>query len=660
MLFAVAAQAAGETATSVGTDDSTSLTEVVVTATRYEEASDSVPANVTSITEDEVARSTARDVPGILKNEVGLHVYDITGNGRSFRVDRSGFGETALLNTLVLVDGRRLNNPDLSGADWTLVPLDRVARIEVVRGSRGSVLYGDNATDGVINIITKRGEEGLAAGAEIAGGSYGTFNPSAYLSGTYKDLSYAFSGRYYSSDGYRDNSDTDQTDVGLNLDYAFADVARLGLSAGYHEDDTGLPGALRSSDIGSGADRRDSTNPFDFADTRDYYVQLNPEVYFPGFLDNSYFKAPVSYRERDQEFFASFVGGEFRGDTKIDYVTASPQLVVQEPVAGLDNTLTLGLDYYYSDEDIRNESLFLGTLDVGRFDLEKKNHGVYIHDELYPTDALALSAGYRWDRVDYAFSPVEPGTKKDADYDVGVFTAGVNYRFLDRSHVYLSFSEGFRYPVLDEVFSFFTNTINRELGPQTSENFEIGVRHYFTDAIYGNLNFFRLDTEDEIFFNPVTFSNENLDAETRRDGIEASSGYDSTAISVKGTYTYRDTEIRGGAFTGNDLPNVPRHQASLDLVWRPLEGLALAVNGVYVGERFFESDYANAFEKQGDYKVLNVKLKYNRQKITAFLDINNLFDEKYSSYGVLSTFPVEPAFYPSPERNFFAGVRYDY
>lgn len=634
------------------------LQAIVVTATRYQETVETVPANVTVVTEQDIAESTARDIPNILKQEVGLHVYDITGNGQNYRVDRSGFGETAGLNTLVLVNGRRVNNPDLSGADWTLIPLDRVARIEVVRGSRGSVLYGDNATDSVINIITKQGGgDELNFGVEVAGGSYSTKNPSAYVSGSHNDLAYALSGRYFESDGYRDNSDTRQKDAGLSLDYVFADVASVGLSAGYHKDDAGLPGALRQSDLDAGADRRDSTNPSDFVDTRDYYVQLNPEIYF---LKNSYFKVPLSYRNRQLDSFASFVGGEFRGDTDIDYATASPQFVVQEPIAGYENTLTLGFDYYYADEEIKNKSLFFGSINVGRFDLKKKNHGIYVYDEFFPTDRLALSAGYRWDKVNYEFSPTMPGTKNDADYDEGVFTGGVNYRFLEKSYVYFSFAQGFRYPVLDEIFSFFTNTINVDLVPQTSDDYEIGVRHYFTDNVYANLNLFRLDTKDEIYFNPVTFNNENLDAKTRRDGVEVSAGYDAENLSISGTYTYRDTEIRGGAFSGNQVPNVPRHQASVDLVWRPLEGLTLALNGIHVGQRYLESDYANAFAKQDGYEVFNLKVKYNWKGYTAFLDLNNLFNKKYSAYGVLSTFPNEPAFYPSPEFNVLAGLRFDY
>jgi iron complex outermembrane receptor protein len=155
------------------------LEEIVVTATRYEEKTFSVPASVTVISEEDIRDSTAQTIPDLLRTAVGIHVNDITGNGRSFTVDLRGFGETASLNTLVLVDGRRVNEPDLSGVDWTVIPLERVERIEIIRGGSGSVLYGDNAAGGVINIITKEGDT-LKGGGEIATGSYSTFKTDAY------------------------------------------------------------------------------------------------------------------------------------------------------------------------------------------------------------------------------------------------------------------------------------------------------------------------------------------------------------------------------------------------------------------------------------------------------------------------------------------------
>ena len=104
----------------------TTLEEVVVTATRQEEKISFVPANVTVVTETDIKNSTAYDLPDLLRNQIGVHVNDIAGNRRNYTVDLRGFGETASLNTLVLVDGRRINEADLSGSDWSLIPLDRV------------------------------------------------------------------------------------------------------------------------------------------------------------------------------------------------------------------------------------------------------------------------------------------------------------------------------------------------------------------------------------------------------------------------------------------------------------------------------------------------------------------------------------------------------
>ena len=170
------------------------MEEVTVTATRYEEQPSEVPAHITVITREDISKSTAQNIPELLRTETGIQVNDIAGNRRNYTVDLRGFGETASSNTLVLVDGRRINQADLSGVDWTEIPLERVERIEIIRGGRGSVLYGDNATGGVINIITKKGDT-FKAGGELAGGSYGTFNSSAYVNSSLKGLSLSLTGK---------------------------------------------------------------------------------------------------------------------------------------------------------------------------------------------------------------------------------------------------------------------------------------------------------------------------------------------------------------------------------------------------------------------------------------------------------------------------------
>ena len=111
------------------------LEEVVVTATRDKREIRKVPANITVVTREDIQNSNAQTVADALRSEVGLVVRDFLGNGKSASVDLRGFGETASGNTLVLIDGRRVNEIDLSGVDWLQIPLDQVERIEVVRGA---------------------------------------------------------------------------------------------------------------------------------------------------------------------------------------------------------------------------------------------------------------------------------------------------------------------------------------------------------------------------------------------------------------------------------------------------------------------------------------------------------------------------------------------
>jgi outer membrane receptor for ferrienterochelin and colicin len=63
-----------------------------------------------------------------------------------------------------------VNEIDLSGVDWSQIPLEQIERIEILRGP-GSVAYGDNAAAGVINIVTKRPQKPFSFEAGVSGGS---------------------------------------------------------------------------------------------------------------------------------------------------------------------------------------------------------------------------------------------------------------------------------------------------------------------------------------------------------------------------------------------------------------------------------------------------------------------------------------------------------
>jgi iron complex outermembrane receptor protein len=637
------------------------MEEIVVTATRHGGPVSGIPSNVNVVTESDIAKSTAQNVPDLLRTQAGILVNDINGNRKNYTVDIRGFGETAGLNTLVLVDGRRVNEPDLSGTDWTQIPLDRVEKIEIIRGGSGAVLYGDNASGGVINIITTEPGK-FQAGIGGSFGSYDTYKGKASLQDTFGSLSLGLTGSYLTSNGYRDNSDTESKDAGLNLSYYVGDSVRLNLSSGYHRDETGLPGALFEDELEQS--RTQTTHPDDFSRIKDYYISVGSEI---SFWRDSIFKVDASFRKRDSHFFASFTtfsgAGSFTGDTDIKTVAISPQVVVRTEWEKVKSNLTLGIDFEKTDEEINNTSTTSIPPEMN-FDLSKKNYGYFIHDEITPLRDLSISAGYRHDKADFDFEPVTvPPDNVTIDEDA--YTAGVNYTFSGKSYGYFNYSRSFRYPVLDEFFNFIGNTVEADLKAQRSDNYELGIRYYFVDNVYAHLNIFRLDTADELFFNPETFQNENLDGDTRRDGIELSL-YAGIAqwLTVGGGYSYVDAKIRGGSFDGKDIPGVPNHKATMSVSLYPVKEFLVAFNGIYVGRRPFISDFQNEFSDQQDYVVLNAKFKYTWKMLTVFLDINNILDKKYSEFGVIgfndATFENEEAFYPSPERNFLAGVSIDF
>jgi iron complex outermembrane receptor protein len=560
------------------------------------------------------------------------------------------------LNTLVLIDGRRINQVDLSGVDWTLIPKDRVERIEIVRGGRGSVLYGDNATAGVINIITRKGSGETEARGKMLLGSYETYQLDGSASDSSGGLALAVTGNYRSSDGYRDNSDTRAKDVGVNLTYEATERLSIDASGGYHQDDTGLPGALTRGELDSGASRRDSLHPDDYADTEDWYLLGGAKLFI---TDNNYLSVNASKRRRSSDFFSFFDAGEYTGKTEIDTRGWSPQLSINERLFGLDANILLGFDYEKSDEDIRNESVFFGFPSTASYELSRRTLGAYGHTDLALTDRLSVSGGLRWDQATFRFKAVEAGASESNRLDQTLYTTGLTWRVTDQSTVYASYARSFRYPALDEMYNFFDNTVNSDLDLQTSDDLEVGLRHRFAWGLAVDLNVFRVVTRDEIFFNPATFANENLDGDSIRRGFEMAFEQALWDIRFKGSYTFRDTEVDGGQYDGSELPNVPKHQWTLGASRTFGSHVELALDGTYIGKRRFISDFANSHGDQDDYFLLNGKLSYLWDKGSAYLAVYNLFNKEYSEYGALN-YLGEEGFYPSPRINLLAGVSFSY
>jgi iron complex outermembrane receptor protein len=228
-----------------------------------------VGASTSVITAEDIARSPGTTLQDLLSQEVGVQTISTTSgqNGAGTTVDLRGFGATAVSNTLVLLNGRRLTDIDLSGIDFSTIPRDSIQRIEITRGNSGAVLYGDGAVGGVINIITKTGVAQPPSGRVEA--SFGSFNQrelNASAAASQGPFAVSVFGNGVNSDGYRVNDYVRQRNAVGDLRYT-GDEGSAWLNISGDEQHLGLPGArlvtLTSSELDS--DRRGATTPDAFS-----------------------------------------------------------------------------------------------------------------------------------------------------------------------------------------------------------------------------------------------------------------------------------------------------------------------------------------------------------------------------------------------------------
>ncbi len=624
------------------------LEEVVVTATRDAEEIRKIPANVTVINQEQIQQSSAQNVVDLLHNEVDVVVRDLYGNGKSSSVDIRGFGETGPLNTLVLVDGRRVNEIDLSGVDWTQIPLDQIDRIEIVRGS-GSVLYGDNAQGGVINIITKRPEKPFSVQSEGVVGSYGYYKGAASAGGKWGPLSAILNGSYQNTNGYRDNGFLRAKDFGGKLIYDLNQNVSFNLSGSFHHDDQGLPGGLPKAIFD--VDRQATTAPDDKAGTDDGYLALGAKASL-GSLGR--IEANLSYRSREvNDFFRSV---SFEDKRNLTTWGVTPRYILETPLWIFPNKLTLGIDFYRSESTVFSESAFGSN----KVEVTKQSVGPYVLNELSLLNNLILSMGYRQEWVTYDLFQDVPRSKDKKNDDEPAWNVSLDYLFAKKSSAFASVKRSFRFPVSDELIQFFPLfQVNPSMKPQTGYHYELGVRHAFTDRIEANLTLFWIDMKDEIFFNPFTFTNENF-SKTRRQGIEIGAKARPFAwLTLWGNYSYVRPLLRAEPFSGNDIPGVSRHKGTFGTDIQIWNGISFTGKANFVGPQFFISDWENKVEKLDGYYTIDAKLSYAWKGLKAFVGVNNLTNQKYSEFGVVNGAGNE-FLYAAPERNFIGGVSYTF
>ena len=616
--------------------------QIVVTGLRTEHSIIDSPAAISVITREDIEQSGALTIADLLRARAGLQVRDTIGDGgRGEVVSMRGFGENAANNTLILVDGRRLNNPSLAPPDLNTVAIADVERIEILQGGAG-VMFGDQAVGGVINIVT-RPTESRSLSIEAGGGS---FDSSRYAVSASARMENGLGGRLSAekreSDNYRDNNASDYTNVLGVIEYRTED-ARVFAEAQYTDDQLEFPGALSVDE--AKADRRQSVFTGDFGNQETTTYRVGGRYALTPAWSAEF---EVSQRDIDGD---AFQGGPTWGapnTSEMRVRTASPRLVGTLPRANGDALVTIGLDWTDSDY------LLDIPLYYYRTDFAQEQQDVYAQ-LVYPlTRTIQVSGGVRRSEVD----DDNHGTDRQNSDGETITTASVAWQFRDGMRALLRRDEVLRYANVDE--NGYIEVGLEFLKPQTGASWETGIE-WFGKSLSGRVMLFDLELQDEILYDPSAngpdaiwgFYGANVNRDSHRRGLLTEARWQlSPTLGLAASYTYTEAEITSGTFDGKDVPYVSPHSGSLSATWSAGHGISLFAEYAYDGSRYPLGDNDNSYGKVDAEGMVNLALRWEAGPWRTSLRANNVFGEEYDSltdiYGV----------YPAPERAAYLTVGY--
>jgi iron complex outermembrane recepter protein len=172
----------------------------VVSVSKTDQSVARTAAAIFVITQEDIHRSGATSIPDLLRMVPGMDVAQIDAN--TWAISARGFNERFGNELFVMVDGRSIYTPSFGGVYWEAldIPLEDIERIEVIRGPGGSI-WGTNAVNGVINIITKKASETKGALVTAGGGNIDQGSGLAQFGGAAgQDTNYRVFTKYFNQD----------------------------------------------------------------------------------------------------------------------------------------------------------------------------------------------------------------------------------------------------------------------------------------------------------------------------------------------------------------------------------------------------------------------------------------------------------------------------
>jgi iron complex outermembrane receptor protein len=585
---------------------------------------------ITTITAKQIRHSGAQTLVDLLKTIPSVQVSQLNGQGGSVTVSMRGFGDNANSNTLILIDGQPLTNPDIAAPNLNIIPLSTIEEIKIMPISE-SVLYGDQAVGGVIKITTKpHGKRHYQVAADY--GSFNTINGEVNLTDKLtKCLNYNFFARVLNTDNYRKHNDYRDNVINGELIYK---KNLINAYINFEHTNTHLlfPGALTADE--TRRNRRQASNNTDFNDQNinkilwgiENNINQNWRFKINSSLNNMLGKGVLTTKYNEQR--------------KIGQL--HPALLGTINIFNNSLFLNTGFDFQDSSYYFKNSNY--------NSDASQLKNAFYGQVKLPINPKLLFTAGAR---TAYAKLNLHSINNKQSNHaTVGSLMAA--YQFNHNLQFYARRAGSYRFPKSDEsVWSY----QNKPLKTQTGVSYMLGTT-WKSKNLNTDINIYRLNLRNEILFIPFVNSkyfgyNENLPP-TRRNGLQLNINYPIlTEWKLTTGYSYIDAIFSSGYNRGKQIPFVAHNQFALANYFYFNKHCNILLEGIYTGSRYPASDIENISSKLNAFTVFNFAINYNVKWWEITLRVNNFTNKHYNDYALYSygNKGLTTYYYPAPGIN---------
>ncbi len=640
-----------------GQESPTDLPPLVVTALRGSVLPEHFSGNASVIDTEKIKQSGARSLGDLLGSEGGLRITSTTGDSSQGTISLRGFGENASARTLILVDGKPMNRPDMGPVNLQEIPLARVARVEILRGSQ-TARFGDQAVGGVINIVTHQAAEKSFTNTEVAAGSDGWWMGRLNHSNSQHGYQFTLDSEYNHNDGWRENSMSESGSIAFSLTKRINDRVELNSAFSWVDQNGRFPGPLTTHQYDD--DPRQSIYDGPFSDQygseqTTTKTDIGAEIHcgVVGDLD-----IRASWMERD--LFWNMGPGS-HANNFLDTLTLSPTL--RQTGSGWNTEQGISLRHDQMDVTLFRDMARQRPRSFS--ELERTTLSVFANGDWEPWENWHFNGAIRsaWTLLDAGSQDVRRPNDPNLNFDRSnnesnaAIQLGLRWEPTPDQSAWFRYDRLYRLPSIDEIAAYqgfpLSQPFNDQLEAETGHNFELGTE-WTPGAWSFKANAFAQFLNGEIIYDYVQNLNVNL-ANTRRLGGELEASYQTTNWTASIRYAGVDARFANGSYDGNEIYLVPSNMVTSSVEYRPHETVAVRLEHQFQSACSEGNDFTNTQPNLPSFQVMNLMLRYRpTPSFSCYMRINNLWDEQYA------TIKYSGAWYPSTGRQFQLGIRHEF